>query len=151
MGAGLPIRTPKPGPPAWLLFSVLTIFLWGAWGVQSKVIVDRLSPWMNQVLFPLGLAPVALCVLFSRNLGKSVNRRKGAGYALLTGVLGGTGNILFFLSFASGGRASIVVPITCLFPLVTVLLAAWVLRESITRPQRAGLILAVVAIYLLSV
>lgn len=119
--------------------------------MQSKVIVDRLSPWMNQVLFPLGLAPVALCVLFSRNLGKSVNRRKGAGYALLTGVLGGTGNILFFLSFAAGGRASIVVPITCLFPLVTVLLAAWVLRESITRPQRAGLILAVVAIYLLSV
>ena len=49
-----------------------------------------------------------------------------------------------------GGQASIVVPVTALFPLVTVILALTLLRERLGRAQLAGLALALVAIYLLS-
>jgi transporter family protein len=79
-----------------------------------------------------------------------VQRRAGIGWAFLTGILGGTGNIAFFRALVSGGQASIVVPVTALFPLVTVILALTFLRERLGRAQIAGLVLALVAIYLLS-
>ena len=139
------------GLPAWLWLSLLTIFLWGAWGLQAKIIAERISPWMNQVLFPLGLLPLMIWMLFSKNLRKGASLPKGGVYAFITGVLGGTGNIAFIASMGVGGKAAIVVPFVGLAPLVTVIMAKVVLRESITRVQMAGLALAVVAIYLLSI
>ena len=136
--------------PAWLWLSLVTIFLWGAWGLQSKIIAERISPWMNQVLFPLGLLPPMIWMLFSRNLRQGVSLPKGAVYAFVTGVLGGTGNIAFIAAMGVGGKAAVVVPFVGLAPLVTVILARALLKESITRAQVAGLALALIAIYLLS-
>lgn len=140
-----------PGIPRWLVYSLLTVLLWGAWGVQSKVAVDRVSPWMNQILFPLGLIPAVIPVLVSSRLRGGTDLVRGRSYAFLTGILGGTGNIAFFLSLDKGGSASVVVPLTCMAPLVTVLLAAVVLRERINRIQMAGIAVAIVAACLLSV
>jgi bacterial/archaeal transporter family protein len=137
--------------PAWLWLSLLTILLWGAWGIQSKLIVDRISPWMNQVLFPLGLVPVLAAMAFSKRVHEGTEKRRGAGYAILTGLLGGAGNIAFYVALQKGGQVSVVVPLTCLFPLVTVAIAYVVLKEKLTREQVAGLFVALVAIYLLSV
>jgi transporter family protein len=137
--------------PAWLWLSLLTIVFWGAWGLQSKIVVDRISPWMNQVLFPLGLLPVMAWMLFSKRRSAGSDKPKGARYAIVTGVLGGAGNIAFYLALEHGGKVSIVVPLTCLFPLVTVLGAYFGLKEQLNRTQVLGLAIALVAIYLLSV
>jgi len=137
--------------PAWLWLSALTIVLWGAWGLESKFVVDRMSPWMNQVLFSLGLLPVMAWLVFSKGVHSGNNKRKGAWYALITGLLGGAGNIAFYLALSGGGKVSVVVPLTCLFPLVTVIAAYFVLKESLTRAQGSGLVLALIAICLLSV
>jgi hypothetical protein len=83
----------KARVPAWMWLCALTILFWGAWGLESKLIVDRISPWMNQVLFSLGLLPVMLGMLFSKRVHSGTNRREGAWYALVTGLLGGAGNI----------------------------------------------------------
>jgi transporter family protein len=125
--------------------------LWGAWGIQSKLIVDRISPWMNQVLFPLGLVPVLGAMAFSKRVRVGSDKTRGAWYALVTGVLGGAGNVAFYLALERGGKVSVVVPLTCLFPLVTVAVAYFTLKEKLTREQVAGLFVALVAIYLLSV
>lgn len=135
-----------------MLLSFLTVLLWGAWGLQSKIIVDRISPWVNQALFSLGLAPLLLWPLLSKNLhsGRGSTRR-GALYGFITGVLGGGGNIALYLALARGGKASIVIPVVGLAPLVTVVLAFFVLKESLNRVQMLGLAAAAVSIYLLSV
>jgi len=138
------IRTP------WMWLSIATVFLWGAWGIQSKIIADRISPWMNQVLFPIGLLPLMAWMLAARHSRTERQVRKGAFYALITGILGGTGNIAFFAALGSGGKASIVVPFVGLAPLVTVLMALVILKESLTRTQIVGLIFALLSIYLLS-
>jgi bacterial/archaeal transporter family protein len=136
----------------WMVLSLLTVVLWGAWGLQSKIISDRMSPWMNQVLFPLGLIPAVLWALRSKNVRRvTAEPRKGIWYAFLTGLLGGSGNIAFFLALAAGGKASIVVPLVGLAPLVTVALALVILKESLTKAQILGLGFALVSIYLLSV
>lgn len=137
--------------PAWLWLSLLTIVLWGGWGLQSKLITDRISPWMNQVLFSLGLLPVVVWMLASKRVHAGTDKQRGAFWAFFTGVLGGVGNIAFYLALVRGGSVAIVVPLTCLFPLVTVVTAYFGLKEKLTRPQSAGLVLALVAIYLLSV
>jgi transporter family protein len=132
----------------WL--SIATVFLWGAWGIQSKIIADRISPWMNQVLFPIGLLPLMAWMLAASRSRTERQVRKGAFYALITGVLGGTGNIAFLAALGSGGKASIVVPFVGLAPLVTVFMALVILKESLTRAQVVGLIFALLSIYLLS-
>jgi bacterial/archaeal transporter family protein len=142
-----------PRFPAWLWLSLLTTILWGAWGIQSKLIMEEMTPLANQIVFVVGLVPpVVWCLVAQPRIAATLSRerRSGALYAFLTGILGGVGNIAFFVALAKGGPASIVVPLTSLFPLVTVLLAAVWLRERIGRAQIVGLGFALVAIVLLS-
>jgi len=136
--------------PRWLAFSLLTILSWGAWGVVSKIASDGVDANTNQILFTLGLLPLMLVVMRSgRDRGRPQDRA-GIGWAFLTGILGGTGNIAFFRALVVGGNASIVVPVTALFPLVTVILAVGFLHERLGTAQKVGLVLAFAAIYLLS-
>jgi len=139
--------------PAWLWLSLLAMILWGAWGIQSKLIMETMTPLANQIVFVVGLVPpVIWCLLAQPRIAATLSRERRAGslYAFLTGILGAVGNIAFFVALAIGGPASIVVPLTSLFPLVTVLLAALWLRERVGRAQIAGVGFAVVAIVLLS-
>ena len=50
----------------------------------------------------------------------------------------------------SGGKVSVVVPFTALYPLVVVLVAPIVLHESISRLQGMGVLCALMAVFLLS-
>jgi transporter family protein len=136
--------------PAWLVYSLLTVLLWGVWGATSKAISADINAYTNQVLFGLGMAPLFLLVAFSPRLKGGVQRRRGIFYAFITGILGGTGNIAFFKSLMVGGKASVVVPATSLSPVVTVLLGYFVLKERLTTVQKIGFVLAMAAIYLLS-
>jgi transporter family protein len=145
-----PAQASKQRFPAWLVYALLTIVLWGVWSTITKVIADDITAYVNQVLFAIGLLPVIAVVLRSRRLSGGHNRRRGIFYAFLTGILGGTGNITFFNALSAGGKASIVVPATSLSPLVTVIVGYFVLKERATTSQKAGLVLAMVAIYLLS-
>lgn len=134
--------------PAWLAYSLLTIVVWGVWGVVSKIVSDRIDANSNQVFFSLGLLPLMLIVLRSPRIRGG--GRAGMAWAFVTGILGGTGNLAFFQALVIGGQASIVVPATALYPLVTVILATLFLHERIRRTQLAGIVLALAAIYLLS-
>lgn len=139
------------GPPAWLAYSLLTILVWGAWGALSKVASADVDTNTNQIFFTVGLAPLILAVLLkSKSLKEGKNRSAGMGWAFLTGILGGTGNLAFFQALVIGGKASIVIPATGLFPLVTVILATIFLRERLGNLQKAGVVVALAAIYLLS-
>ena len=138
------------GLPRWLLFSLLTIVVWGAWGAVSKMASNGIDADTNQVFFTVGLLPLILFVWWSPRTRGGKNRKAGIAWAFLTGILGGTGNIAFFHAFVIGGKASIVTPVTALFPLVTVILAITFLHERIGTAQKFGLVLALVAIYLLS-
>ncbi len=139
------------GMPRWLALSLLTILVWGAWGAISKVASEGVDANTNQIFFTIGLLPLVAMVWRSpRNAGGGAGRRIGIGWAFLTGILGGTGNIAFFRALVIGGKASIVSPVTALFPLVTVVLAVTLLHERIGNAQKIGLALALAAIYLLS-
>jgi bacterial/archaeal transporter family protein len=134
-----------------LFYSLLTIVAWGAWGVVSKVASASVDADTNQIFFTIGLVPLILLVLKSPRLATGTQRTLGITWAFITGILGGTGNIAFFHALVIGGKVSIVVPATALFPLVTVILAVTFLHERLGKLQILGLVLALAAIYLLSI
>ncbi len=140
--------------PSWLVWSIATIALWGVWGLVSKLASEGVDAYTNQLLYTLGLLPLVAIVWRSQRLKADApgteKFRWGVFWAFLTGTLGGLGNIAFFKAFIAGGKVSIVTPVTALFPVVTVLLAVTFLRERLGKTQMAGLVLAFVAIYLLS-
>jgi transporter family protein len=137
-----------------LSWSLLTIVLWGTWGLVSKVASAGVDAYVNQLLYTAGLAPLMIFVAWTvhRQSGSESRqgRTRGVFWAFLTGILGGVGNIFFFQALVMGGKASVVAPVTALFPMITVLLALIFLRERLGRVQWVGLLLAFVAIYLLS-
>jgi transporter family protein len=147
--------------PVWLIWSLATIVLWGTWGLVSKIASGGVDAYVNQLLYTAGLAPLLAFVawtVWQRSRGEALAtgeqrkaRRVGVFWAFLTGILGGVGNLAFFQALVTGGKASVVAPVTALFPMVTVLLALVFLRERLGRVQWVGLALAFVAIYLLSV
>jgi len=104
----------------------------------------------NQLLFTVGLLPLMLLVGLSKNINSSTGKRRGATYALVTGILGGTGNLAFFEALGHGGKASVVTPVTGLYPLLTVGTAMLFLREKLNWVQMAGIVMAVAAIWLFS-
>jgi bacterial/archaeal transporter family protein len=144
--------------PLWLFWSLVTIVMWGTWGLVSKIASDGVDAYMNQLLFTAGIAPLLVFVSWklSRSGGseesaeKRKRRGRGVFWAFLTGILGGVGNMAYFQAMVMGGKASVVTPVTALFPMVTVLLALAFLKERLGRVQWLGLALAFVAIYLLN-
>jgi transporter family protein len=137
--------------PAWLFYSLLTLVVWGVWGITSKILSDDINAYTNQVFFAIGVLPLLLLVVFSPRLKKGVHRGRGITFAFLTGILGGVGNIAFFKSLMVGGEASIVVPATSLSPIITVVLGYLILKERLSSLQKVGFALSLMAIYLLSI
>jgi bacterial/archaeal transporter family protein len=70
-------------------------------------------------------------------------------YALLAGVAGSIGSIFFYLALKKG-KTSAVVPLTALYPLITLALSVLFLKEEIFGVRIVGVILALVANLLLS-
>ncbi len=136
--------------PRWVFLTMMTTLLWGVWGFEAKLVVDRTTPYAAQAMFTVGMLALGAGVLFSRHRYKGENRAKGIFYAVLTGILGGTGNV-FFLIALRDGKASIIVPLSSLSPVVTVLVGVTLMHEKVNRYQVIGLVLAMVAIFLLSV
>jgi transporter family protein len=140
--------------PLWLFWSLVTIVMWGTWGLVSKIASDGVDAYMNQLLFTVGIAPLLVFVAWKvrRGVAGETGEQRGRGvfWAFLTGILGGVGNMAYFEAMVKGGKASVVTPVTALFPMVTVLLALVFLKERLGRVQWIGLGLAFAAIYLLN-
>jgi uncharacterized membrane protein len=136
--------------PRWFSYSLMTIALYGIWGFVSTVITKDVAPLMVQLLSTIGLLPVAFILGFSQNLRKGTNFGKGILLATLTGVLGGSGNVALYTALQLGGEGSVIVPLTGMYPLVTVVVARFLLKERLNRIQILGVALALVAIYLFS-
>jgi len=70
--------------------------------------------------------------------------------ALAVGVADTFGNVLFAAS-SKGGLVSLTAVLASLYPVVTVLLAAALLRERVARFQQAGIVLALLGVVLIGV
>jgi uncharacterized membrane protein len=101
-----------------------------------------------QVLFTLGMLPVAIGMLLHMR-GRLDRDRIGVSYGLLCGIATGLGTLGYFAALRKQD-ASVVTPLTGVFPILTVALAFLVLRERLNKVQMGGMLLALASIVILS-
>jgi uncharacterized membrane protein len=102
-----------------------------------------------QILFTLGMLPVAIAMLLQMR-GKLDRNAGGIAYGLLSGIVTGLGTLGYYAALRDQD-ASVVTPVTGLFPVLTVLLAFVVLRERLNKIQMGGMLLALASIVILSI
>jgi drug/metabolite transporter (DMT)-like permease len=136
--------------PRWLLYAIVAATCWGIWGVLSKGPSRELSGWMTQLLFTVALVPSVIFAGLSKNVRTGTNKPLGLLWGFVSGLIAAAGNICFYLALESGAETAIAVPLTNVYPLVTIVIAYFGFNERLNLVQIAGILLAVGAIILLS-
>lgn len=137
----------------WVVYAIISMMLWGLWGVLLKL-AERSANWLT-VYVASSIAAFAAALLNAIILSRAMDSRVkldpsgGLLIALIAGILGNLGYLFFMLSLARG-NAGLVVILTGLYPVVTVALSVMLLEEQLTMPKVLGVILALIAIILLS-
>jgi len=132
----------------WMIWSGLALLSWGVYAFLPKLIVENIKPQSAIVYQVFGGLLVGVGMLFALNF-KVETDLKGAGFATATGFTAMLG-ALFYLKAAMEADLALITPVTALYPMVTIFLAAVFLHESISWRQVAGLLLAIGAIWLMT-
>ena len=135
----------------WLLFILITVVTWGIWGAFSDAQMDRegIPETVVYILWALTMIPCALVALII-NKGKFMHDAKSALLGCTVGLLGAGGQLVLFKAL-SIGPAYIIFPFISMSPVVVITLAALFLKEKANKWQVAGIIVALIAILLLSI
>jgi bacterial/archaeal transporter family protein len=132
----------------WLWYALLALFLWGLWGVFSKIAATSLPSWAI-FLVELVVYLAVGGVIWGWLRTPITWTFHGVAAAAAAGFCGGFA-LFFFLKALASGPAAVVVPLTSLYPVITVALGVTFLKESLTLRHLAGIILAAGAVWLLS-
>lgn len=136
----------------WLLLSLVVIILWGLWGLALKYASLGVEWYHVYVASAIGAMIVYVIVsLTLLTLGKlsSTTSVKHIAIASLGGLFGALGGLMLIIALRLG-EASIIVPLTSIYPAVTATLSIILLGETITLRKVVGVILAILAVVLLS-
>jgi bacterial/archaeal transporter family protein len=135
--------------PLWLGFAMVALVFWGITGVTQKLSTNNVSTELSFLWF--GVAMVMLALIFLPHVARHWNLApKDFWLAVIGGTINSLGAYTSFAALEKGGKASIVIPLCYLYPLLTVVLAIAFLHETLSRVQAGGILVALVAAVLLS-
>jgi transporter family protein len=129
-------------------WSFLALVAWGIWGFLPKLATKYMSAQSIIIYEVLGGLSIGLVCLYFAGM-RPETHPKGILCASLTGIVGLLGGLFYLLAVAKG-KVSVVVTMTALYPIITIGLAALLLKEPVTLKQGFGMVLAVVSIILLA-
>jgi len=132
----------------WYFYSVLTVVTWGLWGLFSKLASNYSKPKQALLFQTAGVLAFAVVVLFIEKFRFEWSV-PGFRWAALGGFFAFIGFLTFFAALDQG-KASTVVTLSALYPLVTILLSILFLHERLTPRQSIGIVFALIASVLLA-
>jgi drug/metabolite transporter (DMT)-like permease len=132
----------------WLVYTILASLSWGFWGVMTKFVSGDINPFVNHFLFSAGML-FTLPFILRKCKRKEVNM-KGILWGIGGGILAVIGNLCVYQSFSTGGLASVVIPLSNLYPMGTILIALFVFKEKLHWMNGIGILIVVPAIIMLS-
>lgn len=127
----------------WLQLALLAAALWGVVGLLQKLGSNRINA--SSLLIWVTVGYVLAVPLFWRGAGLDTLSPKAIWLGVLAGSVNGIGTWFLFTAFERGAKASVAVPLTALYPLITVALAYIFLSERLDGLQWLGVFLAVCA------
>ena len=135
--------------PIWLVFTLIALTFWGITGVTQKLSTNNISTELSFLWFSYAMIAISLVILVIMPLDWHL-KAKDFWLAAIGGTLNSLGVITSFAALEKGGKASIVIPLCYLYPLLTVILAIAFLHETLTLVQSLGIVCALAAAVLLS-
>jgi uncharacterized membrane protein len=133
----------------WLFYAILTTLTWGLWGALIEIPEKAGFPaTLGYSVWALTMVPCTLValILIKFKLDRDL---KSVFLGMTIGLTGAGGQIILFEALRLG-PAYIIFPIVSLYPVVTVFLSLWMLKEKTNKRSWIGIILALTAIFLLS-
>lgn len=129
----------------WVAVALIPILLWGVAAILQKVATEKTSAEWCAVAFLLGQVPLAILTPLWEpiDLGRSPAIWT---LLLLLGFAYGAGNWTLMRAYSTGGKASVVTPLSGLYSLVTIPLAVLFLQERVTFREGVGIALALGAV-----
>jgi uncharacterized membrane protein len=133
----------------WLCYALVPIGCWGSAALLQKLSTDDVSAELSTCWFLLAFVPIAAVIMATQSVSWSLS---GSAWMLVTalGACYGLGNLTLLAAYRNQGKASIVTPVSGLYPLVTIPLAMAVLGERVGFREWAGIALALAAAVALS-
>ena len=133
----------------WLIFALGTTLSWGVWGALIEIPEKLGFPaTLGYSVWALTMVPCAVLALRSDGWRLALHREAWV-FGSLIGFLGAGGQLILFEALRSG-PAFIVFPIVSLYPVITIILSLWLLKEQASTRNWIGICLALPAIALLS-
>lgn len=131
------------------LGSAAMLLFWGVWGILVKLATQQIG---MQALFWGQLGAICLFpvyfFLFKDMLPLEL-RASTIALSVVAGMLGVLGTMTFYILLRVA-PASVVVPLSAMYPVVTVVLAVLFLHEDLSLTRVAGVVCALAAIWLLT-
>ena len=132
----------------WYLYTLLTLSQWGLWGICSKLASTYSKPKQALLFQSVGVVAFALLVLLIERFRIEWSL-PGFSWAAAGGFFAFVGFLTFFAAL-EGGKASTVITLSALYPLVTILLSIAFLHEKLSARQAVGIGFALIASVLLA-
>ncbi len=133
----------------WLVFSIIVTVFWGVWGafieIPEKAGFPATLGYSVWALTTIPCALVALAIIRWKLEHDGMSIFVGS----TVGLLGAGGQLILFEALRYG-PAYLVFPIISMYPMLTVVLSLAFLKERASRRASAGIVLALIAIALLS-
>jgi bacterial/archaeal transporter family protein len=133
----------------WLVYALLPIVLWGASGFLQKLSTNHISSELSTLAFLGAFIPFGVLFLAWEPLPTQI---RSATWMLVIaqGFFLALGNFAVLAAFAAHGKASIVSPLTALYPVVSVPIAIGFLGERVGAREAVGIGLALLSVGMLS-
>jgi transporter family protein len=136
--------------PAWLLFAAIALIFWGVTGVTQKLSTNRISSQLSFLWFAWAMVSISALLAFTVPIHWHLSPLILV-LSITGGMLNGLGALTSFAALESGGKASVVISLISLYPLLTVAVAVLFLHERLAPLQALGAVLAIIAAILLSI
>jgi len=134
--------------PTWCWPAAVVLLTWGAVGLLQKLSTNYLSAESALIWLVVGYVLLLPWLYSSRSVFTYPTR--SLVFTLFSAILNTLGAWALLAAMKSGGKASIVVPFTALYPLVVVAMAPVILHESMSFLHGIGILCALASVVLLS-
>ncbi len=125
----------------WFIPAIVAAVLWGVVGILQKLGSTRVGAGSLLIWVTAGYIAALPLLLFHGSFGGFGWRAAATGIA--AGLVNGLGTWFLFASLERGAKASVAIPLTALYPVITLVLAFAVLSERLNAREWLGVALAV--------
>lgn len=133
----------------WFVFASVALVFFGITGITQKLSTNNISFELSFIWFTVAFVVISVVIAVTVPLDWRISPVLVA-LAAFGGLLNGLGALTSFAALEKGGKATIVIPIVNLYPLVTVAGARIFFGERLTAAQIAGITCALLAVVLLA-